>query len=154
MQGLQQKLLYPFGRISDSPMLWLLDMSLILPSLFLSLNRHALSQTHYQNQVTNVQRAYHILTCKDWLMLWQTSIIYSGKHDFLDWIISATIHLENPANKGSLSGNINYRVSFSMSNMLPTSLINLCLACCALGTDENQIKSGNFVWINHLYYNM
>ena len=104
----------------------------------LSLNRHALSQTHYQNQVTNVQRAYHILTCKDWLMLWQTSIIYSGKHDFLDWIISATIYLGNTANKGSLSGNINYRVSFSMSNMSPTSLINLYLACSALGTDEKS----------------
>ena len=40
-------------------------------------------------------------------MLWQTAIMYSGKHDFLDWIISATIHLENPANKSSFSGNIN-----------------------------------------------
>ena len=74
-------------------------------------------------------------------MLWQTSIMDSDKRDFLYWIISATIYLGNPANKGSLSSNINYRVSFSMSNMLPTSLINLCLACCALGTDENQIKS-------------
>ena len=62
----------------------------------------------------------------------------SGKQNFLDWIISATIHLENPANKGSLSGNINYRVSFSMSNMSPTSLINLYLACSALGTDEKS----------------
>ena len=60
----------------------------------------------------------------------------SGKQNFFDWIISATIHLENPANKNSLSGNINYRVSFSMSNMPPTSLINLYLACSALGTDE------------------
>ncbi len=71
-------------------------------------------------------------------MLWKTAIMYSGKHDFLDWIISVTIHLENPANKSPLSGNINYRVSFSMSNMLPTSLINLCLACSALGTDEKS----------------
>jgi hypothetical protein len=71
-------------------------------------------------------------------MLWQTAIMYSGKHDFLDWIISATIHLENPANQGSLSGNINYPVSFSMSNMPPTSLINLYLACSALGTDEKS----------------
>lgn len=57
-------------------------------------------------------------------MLWQTSIMYFGKHDFLDWIISAIIHLENSANKGSLSVNINYRVSFSMSNptMPPTGL--------------------------------
>ena len=62
----------------------------------------------------------------------------SGKQNFFDWIISATIHLENPANKSSLSGNINYRVSFNMSNILPTSLINLCLACSALGTDEKS----------------
>ena len=62
----------------------------------------------------------------------------SGKQNFFDWIISATIHLENPANKSSLSGNINYRVSFNMSNILPTSLINLCLACSALGTDAKS----------------
>ena len=62
----------------------------------------------------------------------------SGKQNFFDWIISATIHLENPANKGSLSGNINYRVSFSMSNMPPTSLINLCLACSTLKADEKS----------------
>ena len=62
----------------------------------------------------------------------------SGKQNFFDWIISATIHLENPANKSSLSGNINYRVSFNMSNILPTSLINLYLACSALGTDEKS----------------
>ena len=62
----------------------------------------------------------------------------SGKQNFFDWIISATIHLENPANKSSLSGNINYRVSFNMSNILPTSLINLCLACSALRTDEKS----------------
>lgn len=62
----------------------------------------------------------------------------SGKQNFFDWIISATIHLENPANKSSLSGNINYRVSFNMSNILPTNLINLCLACSALGTDEKS----------------
>ena len=55
VQGLQQKLLNPFGRISGSPMLWLLDMSLIFYSLFLSLIRHVHSQTYYQNQVTNVQ---------------------------------------------------------------------------------------------------
>ena len=71
-------------------------------------------------------------------MLWQTSIIYSGKHDFLDWIISATIYLGNTANKGSLSGNINYRVSFNMSNMPPTSLSNLCLACSTLRADEKS----------------
>lgn len=71
-------------------------------------------------------------------MLWQTPIMDSGKHAFLNWIISATIHLENPANKDSLSGNINYRVSFSMSNMPPTSLINLCLACSTLRTDEKS----------------
>lgn len=68
-------------------------------------------------------------------MLWQTSIMDSDKHDSLDWIISATIYLGNTANQGSLSGNINYPVSF-MSNMPPTSLINLYLACSALGTDE------------------
>ena len=62
----------------------------------------------------------------------------SGKRNFFDWIISATIHLENPANKGSLSGNINYRVSFSMSNMPPTSLSNLCLACSILRADEKS----------------
>ena len=140
MRGLEPKLLNPFGRISNSPMLWLLDILLILYSLFLILIRHVHSQTYYQNQVTNVQRAYHILTYKIWFMLWQTSIIYSGKHDFLDWIISATIHLENPANQGSLSGNINYRVSFSMSNpiMPPTSLSNLCLGFGALRTDEKS----------------
>lgn len=33
-------------------------------------------------------------------MLWQTSIMDSDKRDFLDWIISVTIHLENPANAG------------------------------------------------------
>ena len=43
-------------------------------------------------------RTYHIRPYKDWLMLWQTSIIDFGKHDFLDWIIPATIHIENPAN--------------------------------------------------------
>ena len=138
MQGLQQKLLNPFGRISDSPMLGQLDMSLILPSLFLILIRHIHSQTYYKNQVTNVQRVYHILTYKKRCMLWQTSIMDSDKRDFLDWIISATIHLENPANKSSLSGNINYRVSFSMSNMPPTSLINLCLACSTLKADEKS----------------
>ena len=62
----------------------------------------------------------------------------SGKQNVFDWIISATIYLGNTANKGSLSGNINYRVSFSMSNMPPTSLINLCLACSTLGTDEKS----------------
>ena len=62
----------------------------------------------------------------------------SGKQNFFDWIISATIHLENPANKSSLSGNINYRVSFNMSNILPTSLINLCLACSTLRADEKS----------------
>ena len=140
MRGLEPKLLNPFGRISDSPMLWLLDILLILYPLFLSLIRHVHSQTHYQNQVTNVQRAYHILTYKKCFMLWQTAIMYSGKHDFLDWIISATIHLENPANKSSFSGNINYRVSFSMSNptMPPTGLSNLCLGFGALRTDEKS----------------
>ena len=88
------KLLNPFGRISDSPMLGQMDMSLILSSLFLSLIRHVHRQIHYQNQITNVQRAYHILTYKNWFMLWQTSIMYSGKHDFLDWIISATTILK------------------------------------------------------------
>ena len=85
-------------------------------------------------------------------MLWQTSIMYFGKHDFLDWVIPATIHIENPANKSSLSGNINYRVSFSMSNMLSTSLINLCLARSALRTDEKSDKSGKFniQLFNHL----
>lgn len=64
----------------------------------------------------------------------------SGKQNFFDWIISATIHLENPANQGSLSGNINYRVSFSMSNptMPPTGLSNLCLVFGALRTDEKS----------------
>ena len=140
MRGLQPKLLNPFSRISDSPMLGQLDMSLILSSLFLSLIRHVHRQIHYQNQITNVQRAYHILTYKNWFMLWQTSIMYSGKHDFLDWIISATIHLENPANKGPLFGNINYPVSCSMSNptMPPTGLSNLCLAYSALRTDEKS----------------
>ncbi len=71
-------------------------------------------------------------------MLWQTAIMYSGKHDSLDWIISATIYLGYTANKGSPFSNINYRVSFSMSNMPPTSLINLYLACSALGTDEKS----------------
>lgn len=80
-------------------------------------------------------------------MLWQTSIMDSGKHDFLDWIISSTIHLENSANKGPLSGNINYRVSFSMSDMPPTGLISLCLACGALRADENQIKFVNFIFL-------
>lgn len=80
-------------------------------------------------------------------MLWQTAIMYSGKHDFLDWIISATIHLENPANKSSFSGNINYRVSFSMSNptMPPTGLSNLCLVCGALRTDEKRLNLENLV---------
>ena len=50
-------------------------------------------------------------------MLWQTAIMYSDKHDSLDWIISATIYLGYTANKGSPFSNINYRVSFSMSNM-------------------------------------
>ena len=40
-------------------------------------------------------------------MLWQTPIIYSGKHELLDWIISATIHLENPANTETISGIVN-----------------------------------------------
>lgn len=73
-------------------------------------------------------------------MLWQTSIMDSDKRDFLDWIISATIYLGNPANQDSLSGNINYRVSFSMSNptMPPTGLSNLCLVCGALRTDEKS----------------
>lgn len=61
----------------------------------------------------------------------------SGKRDFLDWIISATIHLENPTNKDSRSGNINYRISFSMSNpIMPPTSSNLCLACSALRRDE------------------
>lgn len=54
----QLSLLKPFGRISDSPMLCLLDMLLILSSLFLNLIHHVHSQIHYQNQVTNVQWAY------------------------------------------------------------------------------------------------
>lgn len=101
MRSLEPKLLNPFGRISDSPMLWLLDILLILYPLFLSLIRHVHSQTHYQNQVTNVQRVYHILTYKKRCMLWQTSIMDSDKRDFLDWIIAATIYLGNPANTGS-----------------------------------------------------
>lgn len=68
----------------------------------------------------------------------------SGKQNFFDWIISATIHLENPANKSSLSGNINYRVSFNMSNILPTSLINLAWLVAHWGQMKNQIKSGKF----------
>lgn len=52
---------------------------------------------------------------KKCFMPWQTAIMYSGKHDFLDWMIYETIHLENPANTGP-SGNINYRISFNMSN--------------------------------------
>ena len=138
MRGLQPKFLNPFGRISDSPMLGQLDMSLILSSLFLILIRHVHSQTYYQNQVTNVQRAYHILTYKKTMHVMANFYHGSGKRNFFDWIISATIHLENPANKGSLSGNINYRVSFSMSNMPPTSLINLCLACSTLKADEKS----------------
>lgn len=82
-------------------MLGQLDMSLILPSLFLILIRHVHSQTYYKNQVTNVQRVYHILTYKKRCMLWQTSIMDSDKRDFLDWIIAATIYLGNPANTGS-----------------------------------------------------
>lgn len=56
-------------------MLWLLDILLILYSLFLILIRHVHSQTYYQNQVTNVQRAYRILSYKNWFMLWQTFIM-------------------------------------------------------------------------------
>lgn len=45
-------------------------------------------------------RAFVLALTKNWFILWQTSIMYFGKHDFLDWIISATIHLENLANAG------------------------------------------------------
>lgn len=133
-------------------MLGQLDMSLILSSLFLSLIRHVHRQIHYQNQITNVQRAYHILTYKNWFMLWQTSIMYSGKHDFLDWIISATIHLENPANKGPLFGNINYPVSCSMSNpiMPPTDLINLYLACIAVISKIIYISYQNMLFLQNI----
>lgn len=31
----------------------------------------------------------------------------SGKQNFFDWIISATIHLENPANTETISGIVN-----------------------------------------------
>lgn len=48
---------------------------------------------------------------KKYFMPWQTAIMYSGKHDFLDWMIYATIHLENPANTGP-----SYLISFNMSN--------------------------------------
>ncbi len=37
-------------------------------------------------------------------MLWQTSIMDSDKRDFLDWIISATIYLGNPASTETISG--------------------------------------------------
>ena len=79
----------------------------------------------------------------------------SGKRNFFDWIISATIHLENPANKGSLSGNINYLVLFSMSNpiMPPTDLINLYLACIAVISKIIYISYQNMLFLqNNLLY--
>ena len=95
MRVLQQKLLSPLGRISDSPMLWLLDMLLILSSLFLSLTRHVHSQTHYQNQVRNAHTTPS--PTKIGLCYSKTSIMSFGKQGFFDWIIPATIHIGNPA---------------------------------------------------------
>ena len=114
-------------------MLGQLDMSLILPSLFLILIRHIHSQTYYKNQVTNVQRVYHILTYKKRCMLWQTSIMDSDKRELQSI-------LEIRQTLAHLSGNINYRISFNMSNpiMPPTSLSNLCLGFGALRTDEKS----------------
>lgn len=34
----------------------------------------------------------------------------SGKQNFFDWIISATIHLENPANTETISGIVNWYI--------------------------------------------
>ena len=67
---------------------------LTLFPLFLNPIHHVHSQTRYQNQVTNVQCAYRILTYKDWLMfmanfyhgLWQTRLL----------------RLDNPCNKYTL----------------------------------------------------
>lgn len=47
-------------------------------------------------------------------MLWQTSIMYSDKDDFLSWIISATIYFGNPANKGN---NIRHSQLIHLPNM-------------------------------------
>lgn len=144
MRGRKQKLLYPFGRISDSPMLGQLDMSLILSSLFLILIRHVHSQTRYQNHVMNIQWTYHIFPYKDWLMAWQTSIIDSGTWDFVDWIISATIHLENPANTEMTSGKVSWCICTIYSNQqcLNQSQYFVQTGCSVLEQMKTQIKSG------------
>ena len=54
----------------------------------------------------NVQCEYHILAYKDWLMLWQTSIMSFGKQGFFDWIIPTIIHPENQANTETTSARI------------------------------------------------
>ena len=62
---------------------------LILSPLFSNMVCRVYNQTHYRNPVMNVQCAYRILTYKDSLMLWQTSIIDFGKPSLFDRIIPA-----------------------------------------------------------------
>ena len=85
---------------------WLLDIMLILSPLFSNLFCHVYRQTLYRNQVVNVQCAYHILTYKDWLMLWQTSIMSFGRYDSVDWIIFAMITFENLAHTETAPGRV------------------------------------------------
>lgn len=80
-------------------------------------------------------------------MLWQTAIMYSGKHDFLDWIISATIHLENPANTEndiwqSWLIHLHNMSKSTKPEVHSSNLHKLVVTYWVLR--ENQIKSGKF----------
>ena len=55
MRGLEPKLLNPFGQNIGQSHALAIGHVVDIAFPILSLNRHALSQTHYQNQVTNVQ---------------------------------------------------------------------------------------------------
>ena len=83
---------------------------------------------------TLLQKLVHIMT---------NSYHESGKRNFFDWIISATIHLGNPANKGNniRHSQLIHLPNMSILTMLETYSNNLHeLSTVYWGQKKNQIQ--------------